>query len=287
MTTDISSKAMLADLRISRWTARKTDKKASAEVAKNNNVQTNSGRYYKSLIEGDALTAINKVADAARAYHYRMTLPWSDAGPRVLSSLAYFDYMQTMQDFGVQFDAAVNALVQDYPLYRQEAKRLLGNLFDDADYPMPSQIPDLFGLRVRVSPLPMANDFRVELGDDVTEAVRAEIEQHTRETVQQSVNDAYQRIRKVVSAYVDRLSDPNNRFRDSLVENARDLVEVLPALNFTGDPQLTAFADELRDRLTQYEPDDLRNDPAARTKAATAARDIDARLAGLFGTPRT
>lgn len=280
---NVSSKAMLAELRISRWTARKLDKKAAAQVAQSNAVQSSAGRYYKSLIEGDALRSINKVADEARAYHYRTTLPWSDTGPRVLSARAYFDYMGEMQNFSHRFDAAVTELVNDYPRYRQEAVRLLGALFNPDDYPDPSDIVHLFGMRVRVTPLPMANDFRVELGAETTDNIRAEIEAQTQAAVQDSMKEAYARVRKVAEAFIDRLSGSKTIFRDSLVENARDLAEVLPALNFTGDPALDALATELADKLGKHEPETLRQDPVARRETCEAARDIDKKLASLFG----
>lgn len=281
-TENISSKAMLVDLRISRWTARKLDKRASAEVAANNAVQSGAGRYYKSLIEGDALTAINKVADLARAYHYRMTLPWLDSGPRTLKSTAYFDYMEAMQDYASQFDAAVTGLINDYPLYRQEARRLLGTLFAADDYPDTEEVKQRFGFRVRVMPLPTAGDFRVELGDGVSDEVREQIEADTRGAVKASLSEAYDRVRKVTEAFVGRLAQPGTVFRDTLVDNARELAEVLPALNFTDDPHLAAIAERLANELTRFDPVDLRKDEGARRAAYVTAKDIHKDVSDFF-----
>ena len=41
------------------------------------------------------------------------------------------------------------------------------------------------------------------------------------------------------------MADPKKVFRDSLVENARELCELLPKLNMTDDPNLEAIRKEL------------------------------------------
>ena len=47
---NIHGTAMLANLRISQWTARKIDKRVAGEVAKTHNVQASVGAYYKSVL---------------------------------------------------------------------------------------------------------------------------------------------------------------------------------------------------------------------------------------------
>ena len=280
---NISTKAMLVDLRISRWTARKQDKRATAEVAKNNSVQSGAGRYYKSLIEGGALASINRIADEARSYHYSVTLPWLDTGPRTLKATGYFDYMAAMQGFTSRFDVAVTELVNDYPLYREEAKRLLGTLFNVDDYPEVHRLKDMFAFRVNIMPLATADDFRVELGDEVTEQVKQQIAEATRETMRRGMTEAYERVRKITQAFVDRLGQPDTVFRDSLVENARDLAAVLPMLNVTDDPHLATIADRLRNDLCGFDAEQLRKDPAARREAYQKARVMDKDIADFFG----
>jgi hypothetical protein len=269
--THIATKAMLVDLRVSQWTARKIDRKATSEVAANHQLAQNQGTYYKSLIDGSALETVQKVVRSARDYHYRCTLPWSDAGPRALSSMGYFDYMQRIGEFKTEFDNAVAQLLGDYPLHRQEAKRLLGTLFNEDDYPTADVLAGKFDFRLNVLPLPCAGDFRVEIGEDELARVQAEIERTTTATLTSAVGDAYQRVAKVLEAFIDRLAKPETVFRDSLVENARDLAEVLPSLNLTADPQLDVIAKRLSQHLCQHEPDRLRTDPHARKAAFNEA----------------
>jgi hypothetical protein len=66
-------------------------------------------------------------------------------------------------------------------------------------------------------------------------------------------------------------------FRDSLVENVRELVAVLPSLNITGDPTLAAVAARM-EALCRDDADELRDNAAAR---ASVAAEADAILADV------
>ncbi len=279
----IHSRVMLVELNISQWSGRKIDKAAAEQVAKANNVESRSGTYYKSIIEGPQLEAIKKLATQARSAHWRRTLPWSDSGPRVLSNLAYMDYMQEMAAFGAQFDKLVGEFVAEYPLMRQEASRLLGALFNPDDYPDLQRVADRFRFSTSVMPLPMGDDFRCDIGADEVERIRQEITANTQATMQAAARDAYERVAKVVEAYIDRLAGEETIFRNSLVENARDLAEVLPALNVANDPRLAAMAATLKDKLCAHDPDVLRNNKTARREAFEAAMGLNKDLLTFFG----
>ncbi len=280
---DIHGKAMLINLTICRWSARKSDKRAANEVAATHGAKTSKASYYKPLVEGAVLEAINVAATKARTEHYRRTLPWSDSGPRILSNVGYIDYMQAMSGLRAEFDAAVAAFVSEYPLLRQEAKRNLGTLFNDAEYPEVALVGQKFSFNCSILPLPKGDDFRCDLGTEDIERIRQDIEANTQAAVKNSMLDAFDRVAVVVEAFVSRLADPKTIFRDSLVTNARDLVAVLPTLNIAGDPRLDAIAERLRTTLCTFEPDDLRKDKDARRQAYNEAMDMHKDLINFFG----
>ena len=288
---NIHSSAMLANLRISQWTARKIDKKVAGEVAKTHGVQANVGTYYKSVLpttdangERTSIERIKKLVGEARTYHYKMTLPWLDSGARVLSAAAYFDYMQVMQEFKQRFEEAVNAFVYDYPFEREEAKIRLGTLFNEDDYPPLDRVEDRFGFALDILPIPMGADFRCDIGDDEASKIKADIEKATLATVQSAIADVYKRIAGVVEAFAVKLQFEDTRFEKSLVGNAEDLVNLLPKLNFTGDPALTAIGTALKNKLCLYGADELRNNMAARRETYAAALDVKKDLAAFFGS---
>jgi len=283
MNDNIHSNVMLVDLRISQWTARKQDKRVSKKVADSNHVDQRVGAYYKSLLDPAIIDGIKKLVNEARTYHYRVTLPWSDDGPRVLPSTLYFEYTRQMQDYRQRFVSEVEALLSEYPYHREEAKRFLGSLFDEDDYPTPDKLSEKYAFNLRFTPLPRGADFRCNIPDDELDELRKEIEQQSEATMQRAVEDAYRRVQQVVERYVERLAKPNGVFRDSMVEGARDLVALLPALNVTGDERLAAITDRLEKDLIQYDPQALRTNTGAREHAYETAKTVASDVASVFG----
>jgi hypothetical protein len=59
------------------------------------------------------------------------------------------------------------------------------------------------------------------------------------------------------------------------------LVDVLPKLNVTGDPELERLADQVRASLL-VDPQELRKSESVRTETAKAANDLAAKMAAYM-----
>ena len=90
----LSDKALLVQLNISQWTARKYDKRATEQVAQQNASALTAGRYNKSLLPmNDALTNIHQKSTLIRKKFYTNTLPWGIEGTMMLPSANYLNFM--------------------------------------------------------------------------------------------------------------------------------------------------------------------------------------------------
>ena len=90
----LSDKALLVQLNVSQWTARKYDKRATEQVAQQNNTTIGAGRYNKSLLPmNDYLDNVHKKTTAIRAKYYANTLPWGIEGTMLLPSANYLNFM--------------------------------------------------------------------------------------------------------------------------------------------------------------------------------------------------
>ena len=69
-------------------------------------------------------------------------------------------------------------------------------------------------------------------------------------------------------------------FKDSLVENIRDLCQVLPRLNLTGDADLNNYCELVKQKLAVLDAGDLRENEVARKSAANEAQGILDAMAG-------
>lgn len=274
MSTPLQDSAMLVTLTISQWTARKHDKSISLEVDKTHGAK-DGGRYNKLLIRKEALEPIAKIEGAARAYLYKMTHAWGDNGERLLPAALFLDFSQTMQQFRHEFDARVRDLEAEYPSLIEEARTRLGTLYDPKDYP--ASIKDKFNFPPpAVTPVPSANDFRVNLNTDYVEAIKKDITERLQDRQRDTLKQCWSRVREVVQRMTERLGNEKSPIYDSLIGNAQELIGVLPALNLTNDPELNRVAAELQSILVPV--DRLRQDKRLRADTAAKADAILARL---------
>ena len=69
-------------------------------------------------------------------------------------------------------------------------------------------------------------------------------------------------------------------FRDSLIENVRSLLEIMPRLNLTGDAEIERVRQELATKVACHEPEALREDRTLRAEVVDAAAGILSQMEG-------
>lgn len=269
MTTLLQDSAMLVTLTISQWTARKHDKAISNEVDKNHNAK-DGGRYNKLLISKEALDPISKIEGAARSYFYKVTHAWGDNGERILPGELFLDFSNTINQFRSEFNARVRDLEAKYPQLQQEARVRLGTLYDPADYP--ASIRDKFDFPApAVMPVPNANDFRVNLSEGYVEQIKSEISARMEERTKSITAQCYSRMREHLERLV-KLQDEKAKVFDSVMDNPREFLAMLPALNLANDQDLARFGTELHGLLVPA--DRLREDKRLRLDTADKAEAL-------------
>lgn len=279
--TNIASRAMIVFMNVSQATFRKLDKQATSEVTANHAAAADAGRFNKQVIDKEALAPIQQIVSAARTYLYDHTLPWSDNGDRVLSSMNYFEVMGKLQEFAAYFKAAVDTFCNDYNQHRERAKLKLNSLFKEADYPYEHEVRSKFAFTFGVLPLPTAGDFRVAMSDDVVDEVRAEIEQQLNARVQGMMSSVWDDLTKTITHLRDRLQ-ANGPLFSSALDNVTDLLARLPGLNITDDAGLETIRKELHTALMGLEMKDLKKDEKLKQSTIGAVDDILRNMRGLI-----
>ena len=281
----LQERAMLGGLSISAWTASKKDNKAGESAKAQAGAKSTAGWFNKRLVDPTALQPISKLEGRIRDFHYRYTLPWSDNGDRVLPGAAYMDYMDGLRKLKTEFENEVAKFVADYPALVQNAREILGAMYDPKDYPTVESIAGRFSVNTTFSVVPDANDFRVDVGDEAVEEIKRNIENNVQQRLHGATRECWDRLFDVVAAMAAKLADEKAVFRDSLVENIRTLVAILPKLNITNDSKLNGVVGKIRDWLL-IEPEDLRRSKKLRAVTADKAAEILADIAPWI-TPTT
>ena len=279
----LSSSAVLVNLSLSVWSGRRLDTRVSQEVDAAKSTKTRAGNYHKNLLAGtDKLDAINKVAGAVRTWHYTVTQPWSDNGARILNASQMFDYKAKLVEFEREFVSKVHEFLNEYDNLVSAAAFSLGDLFDRDEYPTREEIERKFGFGYTIEPLPQSGDFRVEIGDEGLRELQAQYEQAITNRVEQAMRDSWDRLHDVLSKMSERLESTEDGkrkiFRDSLVENAHELCNLLKHFNVNQDVRLESMRMELSNLLSGVDAETLRESDELRDNTK---RKVDA-LLGKF-----
>ena len=282
----LTNKALLVSLNISVWTARKLSKSESEEVIRRHGAVDGAARVNVALLPGsESLRDIQLLAGTIRTDYYQLTLPWMNE-MQIIKADGYLGFTQVMANHKQKFQSLVTRFLNDYPALRQEAQAKLNGLYSTDDYPRLDVVASRFNCEVAFFPVPDANDWRVELSDTETEFLRKQIEDKVMEHQGRAMREAWDRIHAVVSKARERLADPKNVFRDSLVENARELCRILPSLNIADDPRLEQMRNEVERNLCDYDPDDLRKNEGVRLAVADkmkALQEVMDKMGPMYG----
>ena len=270
---------MLVELSISSWTARKLDRKVSTEVDVGKGTKTRAGNYNKNLLAGTGfLDTITKYAANARAWHISQTLPWSDNGLRLLPMSNFMSYKQNLVTLEQNYQALVDKFIIAYPNLVSAAAFQLGDLFNRTEYPEADTIARRFKFTVNYLPVPMAGDFRIDIGEEAKAELVANCEKAYTDRLNNAMKDAWDRLHDCLMRMSERLSDNDKGdkkiFRDSLIENAVELTSLLKHFNLTGDSNMELARAELENAIQNHDADDLRESHVARELVKKKVDDI-------------
>lgn len=280
----LNHKALLVSLRISQWTARKLDKKATRAVQDAFHAESSSGNFNKSLLPmNERLKRVHdKSAFIRHNWFYPNTLAWSVDGWQLLPTANYMGTITDWRKHKSEWWELVEDFFAHYAEDREQAKRILGDLYDEKDYPDMDQLRGKFFIDLTMMPVP-TTDFRVEVSQHEHDRIAQEIEERVTHAGQQAMQEVWQRLFDRVEHITEKLSDHTSIFRDSMIENARELCELLPRLNFMDDPNLEQMRQEVEAKLARNHPDSLRNDPVLRREKAEEAKEIMDKMKAFMG----
>ena len=274
----LASASMLVEVNISNWVGRKKDKRASEDVVTQNHAAAGVANVNKKLLaDSDNLRAIQQHVTATRSAHAHMTMPWSNSGLRLLPTAQYFKYQQTMTDMQNEFERLITNFLDSYNDEVIDVQMKLGDLFSRDDYPTTEDLKRKFGFSINYMPLPDAGDFRIDIGNEALAEVKQQYSEFYAKQYSTAMNDVWTRLHKALTSMSDRLDysskEDKKVFRDTLVSNVTDMIELLRVCNVTNSTQMSAMADSLEEAMSGVTPDALREDDyfRAETKAAVDA----------------
>lgn len=252
----VQSRACIALFTSGAWrTVKRHPKETQAENARHG--LKDEARVDVQICSHPALTRAAEIVNEARAEHYRLTLPCTDDGFRLLPGARQMEHAEAMAKHSAAFTQAVTTFCDAYDDVRLDAPRRLNGLYIASQWPDRETVRSKFRLQTRYLPVPALGQWDTWLQESA-EVGRAELRE---------------RIGVAVKKVAAKLSDPQAIFRDSLIGNLREIIDLAPDLNLMDDPDIARLAQSAR-HLGAVDPDTLREDPVARATVAERASEL-------------
>jgi hypothetical protein len=284
--TKLSDKVVLVKLTIRRAALTKRDAvlTANLQAQEKDNSLTVLTKLFK-----DKDSAINQIMakyGEVYQYHKKHTLPYMDAGPRILPNDMYMEYTQEMKHRIAQVDNLLDTympmydqLVLDDVMYRNSGHA--AGRANVSEYPNAEDFRLSMSAELRFQPMPDASHFLFDLSeDDVASFKRAE-----EEAAQAANADTVQRMLKPIQALVTKLGEyqglKGERFHNSLVENVIDGCTLARKLAINPTPELLADITELEDAVQGYLKDVemIKGSANKRVEAKKKLQDVASKMA--------
>ena len=231
-----------------------------------------------------AVTAVRGKVDA----HWRgLTLPYPEAGVRLIRHDQVEEFAERMTDYKVDLDDAVLHLTRHYDALKRAAIERLGSLYNSSDYP--ETLVGLFGVAwdfPNVEP----PDYLVQLAPGLYEQEQARVAARFEEAVQLAESAFLEEFSRLVAHLCERVTEDGSEtkvFRDSAVGNLTEFFERFRSLNVRSNDQLDDLVAQAQRAVRGVRPQDLRDSQSLRSQVGDQlVRVRTSRDAMLIEKPR-
>jgi len=172
------------------------------------------------------------------AYHREHTLPYIDAGPRLLPNTLFMEYSTQMRQLRQTLDTLIATHMPAYEALVAEDIIRRGSRACREDYPSRTAFTESLQVSLRFDPLPKAHHFLFDVGPEAL----AEFERSQQQLWKLTQEDTLNRVLQPVQALLERLrtytGSPGERFHTTLITNVVDGVSTMRKLLIDPTPGL-------------------------------------------------
>ena len=230
-----------------------------------------------------AYRAVAAVRSEASSYWRTVTLPFPEAGVRLLPQNSLGQFASTMQTCRERLQEAARELSSQYDTMKSEAQRRLGTLFNQADYP--STLDGLFDMEWSVVPIEPPQ-YLVALNPEVFRQEQARVRERFESAVELAEQAFATELQRLTAHLAERLTGLHDGqpkvFRDSAVENLREFFERFRRLNIRSSPELDALVEQAQQTINGVEPQTLRDSNRLRQMVARDFEQIQASVGEML-----
>lgn len=288
-TESVADRLMASKLGFSKWDGIAALPQVARDAEDTAKARRGSARAEAKVFDCAELRAVLTEMGAMYNWWRSTTAPWRDGGWRVMLGAYALEFLEEARVRTEKIERELlPALVTVYPVRLEEMRLSAGTFFDQANYPDPTEVADRFAVRLSVEAVPSAHMLS-RFGKVFSEAELESARAQEQEQIAAAMKDVWVKLFTPVKHMLDTLEKEDataggvKRWHESLVGNIAEAAQAARALNFNGDPELDAIAQDMQDHLAGLKTGALKGDLAVRSAAKARARELAKRMASYIG----
>ena len=227
--------------------------------------------------------AVTSIKTQATTYFKGMSMPYPEPSIRLVPQDTLGDIDTKMRGFVAELSSAVAELDSHFDDLKFEARERLGDLYNEADYPL--SLEGLFEITwdfPSVEPPEYLRRLNPKLYESECNRVKSRFD----EAVALAESAFTEELNKLVEHLADRLSGSDDGkpkvFRDTAIDNFNEFFDRFERLNIRSNEQLDDVVQQARSVLDGVRPQQLRDQDSLRTQIASGLSSVQASLDGLM-----
>lgn len=229
-----------------------------------------------------AFARLTKVKNEAIAYWKTCTLPYTEDGIRLLHKDKVEEFSQAMEAYRADFLEGVQKLDETLWELKEEARKRLGDLFNEAHYP--DSVAPHFGMEWSF-PSIEPPEYLAQLSPKVFEQEKLRVQQRLEEAIQLAEAAFLHEFNDLIATLHERLQpgpDGTRKiFKDSTVTNLQEFFTRFKQLNVGSNADLEKLVSQAQELVHGITPEELRNLQTLREEVAHGMKSISDKLTPL------
>ncbi len=260
------------------------DKGITQEICEKKHASKEALKATKQVICKEAFKPLKDLMSELNKEVARYTTRWFHKGTRLSTPKniekvvelcdEYFPKLQEIKD---------DHLLARYAHWKELTRAQSGDAFKEYEFPQFDDLRDNVKWTVDIMILPEAEAMRAmkNISDVLMDELVRSQDARVQSGVKAAMAEAYSRLLEPLNNMCDVLSKDKPKIFECLVTNVRAIVDEIPGLNLTDDPELQQFADQANTMLATITPDRLREDKVLRQETVDKARQLVTQFAAV------
>lgn len=282
---DLSTSAILVNVRTTVWTGTQTDDEVSDEITALKNTDRDAGKFAKHLLAGDPQhKKLVNHRQTVRNWFKRRTYSWAGQWG-ILPIVNYPLFNEEYKALETKLIELREDFLNAYPNKVSDMAFKLNDMFRREDYPTVEELRNKFTMRLYTAEVPQG-DFRVQIAHDLADDLTNHFNKQAQSTIDNMLNQQINQLVEVMQSIshtcgenvVERedgsLKVTRGRLHTETLKKALAYCDTFKQFNPSGDTRLTAIRTDLEKVLTNVDMDELKKNDSTRAYVKAEVDDI-------------